>query len=189
MWKSRGGSELISGDELQTQFPPPGSPEWEADREKLLAYAFQALSRRALTEAELRERLLRRSAHGELIEHIVERVRELGYQSDAVVAEAEARRRGVGHYRVRQKLKQRGLDEDLIQETLEGRDPEAEERDAREQLAKRLSGFARKKNPKASAYAWLTRRGYPSDLIRRLLDEVADDLPEPEREARRGWGR
>lgn len=175
----------------QAEEPPlqEGSPEWETAREKLLAYAFGALSRRALSEAELRQRLLQRSVHTELIEHVLARVRELGYQNDAIVAESEARRRGVGHYRVRQKLKQRGLDEDLIRETLEERDPEAEEHDAREQLRKRLSSFARKNNPKASAYAWLTRRGYPADLIRRLLEEVADELPEPERSARRSFGR
>lgn len=178
----------------------PEHPDWDQAREKLLTYAFAALSRRALTEAELRQRLERRSDQEMLIQHVLERVRELGYQNDAAVAESEGRRRGVGEYRIRQRLKQRGLDEELIQETLEARDPEAEEQDAREGLARRLGGFARKKNPKGSAYAWLTRRGYSSDLIRRLLDEVADQLPEPQRPqrasslrqssfGRSGWGR
>lgn len=180
----------------------PGTPEWETARERLLAYAFAALSRRALSEAELHTRLEQRSDQPELIRHVLDRVQELGYQNDETVAEGEARRRGVGAYRVRQKLKQRGLDEELIAEVLEARDPAAEEEDARQQLARRLSGFARKKNPRASAYAWLTRRGYPADLIRRLLDEVAAELPEPERPARTssfgrstfgrsrgGWGR
>ncbi|ADY26339.1 Regulatory protein recX [Deinococcus proteolyticus MRP] len=180
----------------------PDTPEWEAARERLLGYAFAALSRRALSEAELQTRLQKRSDRPELIRHVLDRVKELGYQNDETVAEGEARRRGVGSYRVRQKLKQRGLDEELIAEVLEARDPGAEEQDAREQLARRLPGFARKKNPRASAYAWLTRRGYPSDVIRRLLDEVAGELPEPERPARAssfgrstfgrsggGWGR
>ncbi|WP_261664043.1 RecX family transcriptional regulator [Deinococcus sp. Marseille-Q6407] len=179
----------------------PAAAELQSPRDRLLAYAFQALSRRALSEAELRERLERRSDDPELVAEVLARVQELGYQSDEVVAEAEARRRGVGQYRVRQKLKQRGLDDDLIQETLQERDPDAEEDDAREQLQRRLAGFARKKNPRASAYAWLTRRGYPSDVIRRLLEEVKDELPEPEPALRRsnwrcgggknggGWGR
>ncbi|GHG09027.1 regulatory protein RecX [Deinococcus piscis] len=162
----------------------PDTPEWDAARERLLNYAFAALSRRALSEAELHTRLQKRSDQPGLIQHVLDRVKELGYQNDEVVAEGEARRRGVGAYRVRQKLKQRGLDEELITEVLEARDPAAEEEDARQQLARRLPSFARKKNPRASAYAWLTRRGYSADLIRRLLDEVAADLPEPERPAR-----
>mgnify|MGYP001759714076 FL=1 len=169
----------------------PGTPEWQAAREKLLAYAFQALSRRALSEAELRGRLQRRSDQDALIAEVLARVQELGYQDDSNVAEAEARRSGIGPYRLRQRLKQRGLDDDLIRETLEAHDPEAEEEDARAQLQKRLSTFARRKNPRASAYGWLTRRGYSGDLIRRLLDEVKEDLPEAEREykQRSSWGR
>ncbi|MFC6617670.1 hypothetical protein [Deinococcus radiophilus] len=74
----------------------PEHPDWDQAREKLLAYAFAALSRRALTEAELRQRLERRSDQEMLIQHVLERVRELGYQNDAAVAESEGRRRGVG---------------------------------------------------------------------------------------------
>ncbi|MFC4455702.1 RecX family transcriptional regulator [Deinococcus sonorensis] len=149
---------------------PPASAD-EA-REQLLAYAFRALGQRMLSEAELRTRLLRRTDDEALAEAVLTRVRELGYLSDEQVARAEGQRRGVGGYRVRQKLRQRGLDEDLIEETLEARDPQAELEDARRVLERRWDSFQRAADPRARAYGFLMRRGYPGGVIRQVLDEL-----------------
>jgi len=54
----------------------------EEVREALLMYAFRALGQRALSEAELRARMLRRSEDAELVEGVLGRVRELGYITD-----------------------------------------------------------------------------------------------------------
>lgn len=152
------------GEGAQTPAPrPPPSPE--AAREALLAYAFRALGARALTEAELRSKLQRRSDDEALVAQVLGRVRELGYQDDAQVAHAENVRRGVGTHRVRQTLKRRGVEEALISDTLAARDPEREAEDLRGMLARRWPSFARKRDPAASAYAFLARRGYPGSLI------------------------
>lgn len=150
----------------------------EEEREALLAYAFRALGARALSAAELRARLEKRSEQPELIEDVLRRVQELGYQSDAQVAQTESRRRGVGTFRVRQTLRRRGLDSGLIEETVQARDLEDDEREAADFLARRWPALARKRDPRASAYALLARRGFGSAAIWAAIREVqeAQDL-------------
>lgn len=156
--------------------------ERQKARDDLLAYAFRALSGRALTEAELRTRLLRRTDDAALAQEVLTRVQELGYQNDEGVARAEGLRRGVGGFRVRQTLRRRGVTDGLIEETLAGRDPEEEQADATALLERRWSSFARKRDPRASAYAFLARRGFPGAVIWAAIREVAaaagEALPE-----------
>lgn len=150
-----------------------------------MAYAFRALAGRALTEAELRTKLERRSDDAVLVAEILDRVRELGYQDDSQVARAENARRGVGAFRVRQTLKRRGVEEALIEDTLAARDPQAEAQEVRDLLERRWSSFARKRDAAASAYAFLARRGYSGALIWPAIREQqaqagldVSDLPE-----------
>ncbi|MGI8747330.1 MAG: RecX family transcriptional regulator [Deinococcus sp.] len=152
----------------------------EQERERLLMYAFRALGQRALSEAELRQRLLRRTGDPELAGSVLERVKELGYLSDDLVARVEAGRRGVGEHRVRQKLRQRGLEPELIEQAVADRDQEAELEDARQLLARRWPGFQRAPDPRRRAHAFLSRRGYPGAVIWQLLAELELGLPEDE---------
>lgn len=144
----------------------------QEERDALLAYAFRALGGRALTEAELRSKLEKRSPDEALVREVLKRVQELGYQDDAHVARAEGARRSVGAFRVRQTLKRRGVDEALIQDTVAARDPDEERGAARELLERRWASFARKRDPKASAYAFLARRGFPSPVIWAAIREL-----------------
>ena len=178
--------------------PEPRVLSAAEQREQLMMYAFRALGQRALSEAELRGRMLRRLpapklpdpkltepkltdpmladaelTGPELVNAVLERVRELGYLNDEQVAQAEARRRGVGSGRVRQKLRQRGVENQLIEEVLAERDPEAEAEDARTLLARRWPSFQRAPDPQRRAFAFMLRRGYSSSMIWPLLREVA----------------
>ena len=155
---------------------PPLTPEQE--RERLLLYAFRALGQRALSTHELRERLLRRTEQPEVAEAVLSRVSELGYLSDVQVARLEAARRGVGQHRVRQKLRARGLEPQLVEQALATRDQAAEEDDARALLDRRWSSFQRASDPLRRAGAFLMRRGYPGGLVWRLLREKAAELPD-----------
>ncbi|WP_237724951.1 RecX family transcriptional regulator [Deinococcus alpinitundrae] len=144
----------------------------DEQRAALMEYALRALSQRSLSAAELRGKLGRRSEDEEQIQQVIDRLIELRYLDDAQVARAENQRRGVGAYRVRQRLKQRGVDEALIQDTLQARDPDEEVAQALSLLTRRLSSFQRGSNPRAKAYGLLARRGYGSDVIRRALAEL-----------------
>jgi regulatory protein len=162
----------VTPEEGQT--PQAQTPEErQKARDDLLAYAFRALSGRALTEAELRTRLLRRTDDETLAAEVLARVQDLGYQNDEGVARAEGVRRGVGGFRVRQTLKRRGVNQALIEDTLAGRDPESEQADATALLTRRWASFARKRDPRASAYAFLARRGFPGAVIWAAIREVA----------------
>ena len=157
------------------QPPRPARPRTPQElRDALLAYAFRALGGRALTEAELRGKLERRSDNPQLIEEVLKRVQELGYQNNGQVAHIEGKRRGVGTFRVRQTLKRRGVSEELIGETLEARDPDGERAEALEVLERRWPALARKRDPKASAYAFLARRGFGGDAIWPAIRELSE---------------
>ncbi|GGQ94625.1 RecX family transcriptional regulator [Deinococcus ruber] len=150
----------------------------EQERERLLLYAFRALGQRALSRHELRERLLRRTEQPDIAEAVLARVQELGYLSDEQVAHSEAARRGVGQHRVRQKLRQRGVEAGVVAQVMAERDPDAEEEDARTLLDRRWDTFQRSGDPVKRAHAFLMRRGYPGALIWRLLREKAAEVPD-----------
>lgn len=147
-------------------------------RDALLAYAFRALGQRALSASELRSKLERRSEDAELIAEVLARVQELGYQQDEQVARIETSRRGVGAFRVRQTLKRRGLDTELIDETIRSIDPDQEHAAAVELLTRRWPSIARKRDPRAAAYALLARRGFPGSVIWPALAQVAQEAAE-----------
>lgn len=166
---------------------PAATPERESRRPKtreeqrdaLLTYAFRALGARAVTASELRRKLERRSEDPDLVAEVLARVQELGYQNDAEVAQAENKRSGVGSIRVRQTLKRRGVSEELIEETLGERDPDEEQDEAVRLLERRWPAMKRKKQPQASAYAFLARRGFSGRVIWPALREVmAAEPPE-----------
>ena len=162
--------------------PTPRVLTQDEQREQLLMYAFRALGQRALSRAELERRMLRRQGDPELIESVLARVQELGYLSDELVAQVEARRRGIGSGRVRQKLRQRGVAGDLIDDVLAARDPNKEGEDARTLLERRWPTFQRAADPQKRAFAFLTRRGYSSSLIWPLLREFSGRAVEFEEE-------
>ncbi|WP_229784440.1 RecX family transcriptional regulator [Deinococcus radiotolerans] len=152
----------------------------QEERDALLAYAFRALGQRALSAAELRTRLERRTENAELVSEVLGRVQELGYQNDEQVARSEGARRGVGTMRVRQTLKRRGVSDGLIQEVVSARDPDREHEEVLALLERRWSSLARKRDPQASAFAFLARRGYTGNVIWPALREFMADRPAPE---------
>ncbi|TSA88004.1 recombination regulator RecX [Deinococcus detaillensis] len=169
MFGSRKSYRSDSGDSPAEK--PPARPKTpEEQQAALMEYALRALSARALSAAELRGKLAKRSEDEDQIEAVLERLIELRYLDDSQVARIEGQRRGVGAYRVRARLKQRGVDEELIAETLQARDPEEEVEQARALLERRLSSIRRGNNPKAKAYGLLARRGYGGEVIRRALE-------------------
>ncbi|GGR82307.1 RecX family transcriptional regulator [Deinococcus sedimenti] len=177
--------DLPDAGEDRARPAKPRDPQEE--RDALLAYAFRALGQRALSAAELRTRLERRSENPDLIEEVLKRVQELGYQNDEQVARSEGNRRGVGTMRVRQTLKRRGVQDDLIQEVVLARDPDREHAEVLTLLERRWSSLARKRDPQASAFAFLARRGYTGNVIWPALREFMADRPVEEPDDEPDW--
>ena len=138
--------------------------------------ALRHLARRDHSRAELARKL---SAHGDAdeIEAVIERMGELGLQSDTRYAEAFVRGKA-GRFaasRLRSELARRGIDRDLIDEAIAGECVESEADRARAVLRGRFT------EPPADAREWarqarfLQTRGFAPDLIRKLLKEPYDE--------------
>ena len=138
--------------------------------------ALRHLARRDHSRAELARKL---SAHGDAdeIEAVIERMGELGLQSDTRYAEAFVRGKAgrFGASRLRSELARRGVDRDLIDEAIAGECVESEADRARAVLRGRFT------EPPADAREWarqarfLQTRGFAPDLIRKLLKEPYDE--------------
>ncbi len=138
----------------------------------LMAYAFRALAQRALTESELRARLARRGADDAAQERLIARLRELGYLNDAGVAQAVSARGGVGRFRVKAELKRRGVAGEVIDEALAGRDPDQDLEGARRLAERHRDRWSRARDPRATAYGFLARRGFEGSVIWAVLNEL-----------------
>lgn len=92
------------------------------ESEKAVAEAIIALlARREYSQQELRQRIAPRVEDEVLLEQVLARLAEQGYQSDQRCAAMLARQRaeqGYGRRRIQQDLRQRGIDKGLIDETL-----------------------------------------------------------------------
>ena len=138
--------------------------------------ALRHLSRRDHSRAELARKL---AAHGDAdeIDAVIERMGELGLQSDTRYAEAFVRGKAgrFGASRLRSELARRGIDRDLIDEAIAGECVESEADRARAVLRGRFT------EPPADAREWarqarfLQTRGFAPELIRKLLKEPYDE--------------
>jgi len=152
---------------------------------ELYAYGVKALGRQMRTVSELRRLMKARVEPGDAGEgHIaaaLARLKEHGYLDDAAYAETFARLRQenekFGVRRVRQDLQQKGVDKELIADTLDARYAETnEEALAREYLEKKR--IKKPENPKETARVMrrLVRAGFSTGVIYRILRQW--DVPE-----------
>lgn len=148
-----------------------------------LQYAFRALAQRALSEHELRARLHKRDVPDDEAERVVARLRELGYLDDAALAKAASEKRFLGTARIRFELKRRGVEREAVDEALAARDPQREREEARALVERHKDRFARGRDPRARAFAFLARRGYSSDVIWSALAGLAQESAEDADEA------
>ncbi len=116
-------------------------------------------------------------ASSAIFENVVKRVEELGYIDDAKFASwwVEQRNsfRPKGIALLARELYQKGISRELIEQTLQkssGDEMEA----ARIIVGKKLKLFARlpKLEQKKKLYGFLGRRGFPSEVISRVVDEI-----------------
>ncbi|WP_341646227.1 recombination regulator RecX [Thauera sp. SDU_THAU2] len=138
--------------------------------------ALRHLARRDHSRAELAKKL---AAHGDEdeIRAVIERMGELGLQSDERFAQAFVRSKAArfGAGRLRSEMARRGLDRDLVDEAIASECAESESERARSVLRSRFT------TPPADAREWarqarfLQTRGFAPDLIRKLLKEPYDE--------------
>jgi regulatory protein len=140
--------------------------------------AMDLLARREHGRVELTRKLRSRGASAELIDSALDRLAEEGLLCEVRYLEAfisYRARSGYGPLRIREELAQRGLARADIEQAL--RDSGIDWREHLQQAWQRkfageLPGDARERAQQAR---FLSYRGYPSELIGRLLRDALDD--------------
>lgn len=152
-------------------------------RERAYPFAMEKavalLAMRSRTQRELRE-ALRLAAYPEaVIERVIERMNDAGYIDDESFAKGWASSRtskGMGARRIRMELRQKGVDQETIEETLAGLD----EDDLFDSAMKAARKAARGKDLTSSSdrqkiSAALIRRGYDYATARRALSVLIEE--------------
>jgi regulatory protein len=151
----------------------------------LFDYATGALGRQMRTEADLRRLMTRRVEPGErgeaVIATVVARLHEYGYLDDARFAETYARLRQenekLGVRRVRQDLQQKGVNKELIAETLEARYGQTDEEAlARQHLERKRIRKPENEKETARVMRRLVTAGFSTGVIYKILRQW--DVPE-----------
>jgi regulatory protein len=140
------------------------------------ARALGRLARRDHSQAELIRALRDRGHSSDEVDAAIERLREKRYLDDAAFAERFARSRLLGHRvgrnRIRQGLRQRGVDRKVMEEGLRKALEDAPEREALEAAARAYWRTHARDEPNTrirKLWVFLLRRGFPADLVAERL--------------------
>lgn len=174
-------SGLAQGDDVDEQTLKRLQSDDEQSQALVSAYGY--LARRPHSGSELRKKLEAKGYSQPGIGSALKRLEELGYVNDREFAKAWIRERGGdrGFHLLNAELRKKGIDPDIISEALAERteDKEADLSQVRDLAAKRYARL--RSQPWETVYArlggYLSRRGYPSDLVRQLLSEFKEIHP------------
>lgn len=141
--------------------------------QKLLEASFRFLSFRPRSEKEVQDFLKKKTPDTKLRDRVINRLHELGYLDDAKFTkwwiDQRTAHRPKGARLIAQELKAKGveakgirLDERLL---------------AKQAIAKKLDLWRRlpKLEQKKKLYGFLGRRGFATEVIHRVIDEVVDN--------------
>ena len=140
--------------------------------------ALYLLSFRAHSRKELSDKLLK-NYDEQTVEEILDRLTAAGLLDDAAYAELRARdlieRKDYGEKRVRQELRMRGIDGDIIDKVLQN----CEKEDTQDRLQSLIETKYRRKllepRGRERVTAALLRRGYAYEEIRRALNALEEE--------------
>jgi regulatory protein len=174
----------------------PKPPDKKLNANGLMTFAAQALSARALTISELREKLKRRAADPSDVDQILARLKESGYLNDQRFAESYASWRrddgGFGKTRVLRDLMARRVAPAVAKHASEAAFQGTDEVAMIEAFLKRkyrgkdLGALLQEQKHLASAYRKLRTSGFSTGNSIRVLKryaEQADLLEEPEEDS------
>lgn len=138
----------------------------------------RALSRKALSESEVRALIAENGLEGDEAESLVARLIDLRYVDDRILAEELRRRlsevKGQSKAAVARAMSARGLESDIVAETISEIDADDERTAARELAEKRARqlGSLDTQTMERRLSGFLARRGYPGGLVREVVSEI-----------------
>ncbi len=168
---------LRVGEELSTE--KIASLQAADERERALQDALRLISYRARSEKELRQRLEQKGWDQTVIQETLDRLRQNGLLDDIQFArdwiENRQTFRPRGIRLLYQELRQKGLDEQTIQQALTGVDEEA----AAQALARRQAQRLKSVPPHVfhqKLIAYLIRRGFSYELANNVSQNIWEEL-------------
>lgn len=171
--------------EVGSRLTPEQRQEIERDEQYVQAKqrALDYLAHKPRTEEEVRRKLRRQDLPTPVIEDVVARLYELSYLDDEAYARDYARNRfsskKYGPDRIERELVERGIDRHIAEETVADlfadRDVTAVARTHAEKRWERLADEEDPRRRKQKLYRYLRRRGFSSDIIYPILDDLERD--------------
>ena len=187
--------EVLAGSGLRIDEPvmPERLRELAVEdlRKRALDGALRLLAARPRSEAEVRERLVRRGLPHDIIVHTLERLREYGYVNDAEFArfwvESRSGANPRGRYVVQRELRTKGVDQDTADAAMEALTEERSARKTAQKKVRSLRGLEYQEF-RTRLTGYLVRRGFGYDVVRQTVNDlwketsgvVPDDAEWPE---------
>ena len=145
--------------------------------------AFRFLGMRHHSTSELRTKLIKKKYSKEIIEKILTNLTDKKLLDDEQFAEAFLEERSikkkVGINKLKAELIKKGINKNIIEKTLLSVDHELSYEQALELAKHKIDSIKRKETDKrkikAKLYSSLSSRGFESDVIIRVLNEVVED--------------
>jgi len=173
-WRTRARSASLDEDEKPRQINP------ERARRKTFDRAVNLLGYKPRSVTELRQRLLEKDwTNAEIVDGVLEKLKEYNYLNDeqfaADYAASKLRQRPIGKRVLKQKLVQKKLDKETIDEAMEKAFTETPEAEIiKRAVAKRLrlKGKPETREEVKKFYDYLLRQGFSYDLVRDKMREI-----------------
>lgn len=144
------------------------------DYKRSFNYCIWLLSHRAYTEKGLVDKLKKKEAKEEVIEQVINKLKEIKYLNDEVYAEMyiNSRKRSKGASAIRSELWRKGVSEEIIEAALSELSSELQLETAIDIVLREKWRFTKGdlRKDRARAYAFLARRGFNSDITKIALD-------------------
>ena len=175
MFKKKWKRKEVSPDE-----PPREIKDVEKARQKTMTRAFNILSIKAYSVADMRRRLLEKDwTNAEIVETVLEKLKEYNYLNDEQFAKtfaaSQIRQKPVGKRVLKQKLAMKKIDKETVDEALDQLMEETPEEEIIERaIAKRLrlKGKPETREDSKKFYDYLLRQGFSYDLVSNKMREL-----------------
>ncbi len=169
---------------LDLRAPEPASLDVEGARQVVL----RQLTMGPRSRRQLEDKLRQRGCPDHVAVIVLDRMTAVGLVDDQAYAEMLVRSkqagRGLARRALAQELRLKGVDDELVAQTLGSIDPETERARAEELAARKMrtmSGLDPQVQSRRLS-GMLARKGYPSSVVHAVVRDIVNDAPEHQRD-------
>ena len=146
---------------------------------KIRQHAYRLITYRPRSEKELSDRLKEKGYNAQAISRIISELKEEGLIDNRSFARLWSRKRlqtdGKGPVVIRMELLSKGIDKEIIADTIEELEKDFNEEDIARDLLKRklrlVKGMDRRK-ARIRIFGYLKRRGFSNEIVYKLINET-----------------